>query len=618
MRLLALVLSASLAHAQAPVPVLFGNTSPGEVILLGAPSPATTLCTNTGIFTPAVAGIFGTASSFTGTSSDNPCVAVSPSTSLATQWWASGSASSGYLGYALSAPTILTRWRMASRPIDGGSSSFWLRSVGITLRGASTAAGCPTETVLDQIGPIGTYPYTLEQQTTGTNERLIASSTAYQYYCIVSAANGYGNISQFQIIGKAGNGAAAAQPVEPHPAPWGGYVQGLSQVVSITTATSGARILYTTSGTAPSCPSTGTVYTSPITLGGSSGASTTLKIIACDSALSTPASPVSTAVYYWGGWTNQLSLVDKLSGNPLPHDLKFNTVGSTLYGTGVFLGNDASNTSAQDGIWQTYSTDNGVSWAPSYQLLDNTSAAYTYVLRPSLLDTTVAGANRWVMWANNSSLSSGPGGLAVVSGAPAVNGPFAVINDNLNVDGLGSYKDHAEWVDPLTGNAWSVYNSQGSSPGPGMVLSQLTSNMQNTTGSPVRLMSGTNEGFIIFRQGSIVYIINGLANYYNDNNSYEPSVMMCEGGTLPACTDGTGGGWTANTAISGYGGIGSTTQGQPSGVYYISSLNQWVYVADSWGENDARGLYGSQWVFQPIIFTSGVISLGGQTTWLLP
>jgi hypothetical protein len=92
--------------------------------------------------------------------------------------------------------------------------------------------------------------------------------------------------STILLMGAGAPGAVATPTDSP-----GAGSYGSAQTVTLSDSTSGAAILYTTSGTAPSCPSTGTTYSA----GFSVSTTTTVKAIGCKSGMTDSA--VLTSVY---------------------------------------------------------------------------------------------------------------------------------------------------------------------------------------------------------------------------------------------------------------------------------------------------------------------------------
>jgi glucose/arabinose dehydrogenase len=169
-------------------------------------------------------------------------------------------------------------------------------------------------------GDLRTATFDILTSTTGTNFTaartgvVSAQNTSLQtfdftdvdparYVRIVGHGNSinlWNSFTEVEIWGGASGGGGNPPAAAPTFSPGGGTYTS-AQTVTITTATAGASIRYTTDGSTPT-PSVGTVYSAPVTI----GTTTTLKAVAYGSGLTTSA--VTTAMYTISSGTSNSKL----------------------------------------------------------------------------------------------------------------------------------------------------------------------------------------------------------------------------------------------------------------------------------------------------------------------
>ena len=141
----------------------------------------------------------------------------------------------------------------------------------------------------------------------------MSPSQAYRYYRFRDPVS-HGNVGELRFVVQYVSGLTA-MPVAPVITPGGGAFLSGSVTVSMSTATTGSTIYYTTNGTAPAC-GTSTLYSAPFALT-VSNPPTQVQAVACNSGLSTTQSLDLGNQYYRGyGWNAGDQMYDD-SGNEM-------------------------------------------------------------------------------------------------------------------------------------------------------------------------------------------------------------------------------------------------------------------------------------------------------------
>lgn len=198
-------------------------------------------------------------------------------------------------------------------PNTGYSFAGWSSSGSASCSGTGTCGPFSITTTTTITALMTANSYTLSTATAGTGSGTITGcagphtyTTAYS--CTVTPAAGSSIAS---VTGCGGSGTSTytgtmpasnctvtatfqATAATPTFSPGAGSY-GPAQTVTISTTTPGATLLYTTNGSTPACPSTGTTYTAPITV----AVSETVKAIACASGYTDSA--VGSAAYTING-----------------------------------------------------------------------------------------------------------------------------------------------------------------------------------------------------------------------------------------------------------------------------------------------------------------------------
>jgi poly(beta-D-mannuronate) lyase len=302
---------------------------------------------------------------------------------------------------------LTTRWAGQG---DGAYITFDLGSTqGVQLIKIAWYQGNTRTTTFDVLaGASSSGPWTtlinrgVSSGTTADFETYDFADISARYVRIVghgnSSGNGWNSISEVELWGaSAGTVDQVATPTFT-PAP-GTYTS--AQTVSITSATAGASIRYTTDGSTPTT-TTGTVYSGPISL----GTTTTLKAIAYQSGL-TP-SPVRTGTYTIGA--GGLDPSAPPSGNFDLSHWKITLPDATEVSASTLShGYELENTFYTDPV-----TGGMVFRCPN--LADTTSnSSYSRTELREMLDpsggSASAPANNWVMSTSSSSAKAAAGGV---------------------------------------------------------------------------------------------------------------------------------------------------------------------------------------------------------------
>jgi poly(beta-D-mannuronate) lyase len=236
--------------------------------------------------------------------------------------------------------------------------------------------------------------------TTTNVETYDFADTSARYIRIVghgnSSGNGWNSISEVELWGQTSTAGQVATPTfSPAPGTYTG-----AQTISISSATAGASIRYTTNGSTPT-PTTGTLYSGPITL----SATATLKAIAYQSGLNP--SPIGGGTYTIG--SGGLDPSAPPSGNfDLSHWKVTLPDASEVSASTLSKGYELENTFYTDPV-----TGGMVFRCPN--LADTTSnSSYSRTeLREMLAPDGSASApgNNWVMSTSSSSARSAAGGV---------------------------------------------------------------------------------------------------------------------------------------------------------------------------------------------------------------
>lgn len=421
---------------------------------------------------------------------------------------------------------------------------------------------------------------------------------------VMTPAGAYGNLAELQLFGSYTT-AVSAKPVAPSISPNGGRFPSGSTPVSISSLTRPASFLYTTDGSTPACPATGTVYTGTFTL--SPAATTTVKAIACDAALSTPASSVVSAVFHNYGFKpnddwfdNNGNLTEAHSGHVLgPINGYYYWVGTSMdlvssspnVITG-YIGGQGRLPRTDRGMW-LYKSSDLYNWQIVGNILAppvNGSVTWVSVLRPHILFNAANG--NYVMWAHCANIldATDRACVATTSGSNIESG-WSWVNTNLNPDGVG-FKDCTLFLDSDGVTAYTVYTIGSQN---GIRISRLNSAYTANDGVNTLAMAATaREAPQLFKIGLTYFLITSVSNFYDSTSTFDEKYI-----TTTAATPLSG--WSANpgsgTVLYASDPTGGQFNAQGSFVLIPQGKTQFFWGADFWTPSP---LYNSRQVWLPI------------------
>ncbi len=523
---------------------------------------------------------------------------------LDTYWGAAGT-SDEYFGLDLGAAAAPTAYRFTPRDdggADGGDPTthdFTKHQIGVVFQGSS-ASNFTSATTYDTI-PAWPPAYPARQ----LNERTLSGTAAARYWRMYQASGSY-TLAELRILGPQSPNVND-RPVAPTMSPWGGrYPNGLC-TVTITTRTTSAAIYYTTDGTTPTPDSNH--YTAPfqVTIGASG---TTLKAISYDLGCSTPTCETVTTAYFkpWAykpaeDWYDDRGvLIEAHSGGINYTNGRFYWFGQSANKdqatSGDFPNIDTVN---NDGVW-LYSSTDLLNWRLESHILNATSLNWRYIIRPHVRYN--AATSKWVLWAQAfTGLNAPSTSQAVIATAPAITGPWAWVNENIDPDGLG-FRDANLYQEGTA--AYLVYEN---GPNTTEYVSPLASDYLTTTGSPTTpnpVGTTGREAPVIIKNGSTYFWVTSTLNYYHEDLTFDLKY-----GTRADLT----GRFSALAALFASDPLGTIYNGQPSDIISIPGRTGFLYMSDRWSHT---WLYDSRYVWLPLTFpTSTTVRALTPASWTL-
>lgn len=421
--------------------------------------------------------------------------------------------------------------------------------------------------------------------------RLVGAT--YQYFRVRDSSTNAGlgtsgNVSEFWIIGPPVS-AVNAQPVAPvlNPA---SYVDlnGTLQL-AMTSQTTSASILYTTDGTSPACPSTGTAYSGAFhpTIGANTRI--TIKAIACDASLSTQSSFITTGFYQSYGFKTGDVIYDITNGWPLqpwagqiygPVDgyyyrTGFNLLaGSQTFAMGASTCSSGQSCSHTDGVIKIafYRSTDLYNWAFD-GFIDNPPGGYG-VSRIHVIWN--APNKKWVLFTDCA--NSGGTILMCVANSSKPNGPksggswtWQTVGVQVQSENFGDFN---LFVDD-DGSGW-VVNAVYTGTGAGSSnISKLSSDYLTVTATTLNLaLPSQREAHILWKRQGVYFLAHSPYQLFGWNE--QPTYQTCSCAT-PATNS-----WAAEANITN----SSSSASQPEQIYYVPGKTQasdpYLFFLDTW------------------------------------
>jgi len=433
------------------------------------------------------------------------------------------SSTGAWAGIDCGAATTLTRLRYTATPIYEDAT------LGATINGDLSDSTFASPALLSTLSAT-------VRPSTGTllNEVDVSPGASYQYYMVQVASGNIWGFADLDFIGTWASGVYS-QPVAPVITPPGGnYDQ--PTVVRMSCITTSATIYYTLDGTTPT--SSSTQYTGPFTV----TTSKQVNAIAIDTELSTPSSRVTTAYFIIpSALVSQVNVYDnrgyrltstrgQIFLDPvskyyyqylLDQDYFVKPSTGNAMGTNVYRSADLRN-------W-TY-TGNICGPAIGSQINSSLIAGRIQMFYN-------AANNNYVAWTEGNDTDS----LRVwTSTAPDGSVPFTIVGTfnagNILGDGNtgGQYGDMGSFVDPVSGNAYIIYNYAANT---NTAFSKLNSSYTNTVASGSATYSLIGEAHTVFYySGTYFYMYSGLTGLTWNLNHYQTSTTPIgpwSGATVP-------------------------------------------------------------------------------------
>lgn len=572
--------------------VYAGNTTTpalyvyGAQLVLGNSAPAYTANTNKGLAATQLNS--GDLTKFWGSLTANAWAGVDAG--IAVQW---------------------TRYAFTPRP---GSTSPYSTPLAldseILMQGNLVQTG--TDSGFSSPSTVDTIPATPYYARFNLNSRSVSGNS--RYIRMLPSSSNYGSIGQLQFFANYAPAiAAVAAPVAPAISPWGGQFPSGSSTVTISSATRGAKIYYTTDGTTPTPAST--LYSGPFTLNIGVGSTVTLKAIAYVASFGTTTSAVSSSVFYGYGFSpkqdiydNRGILVEAHSGNVSydPNTSLYYWVGSIANkysppgltsGTANIIRNDV-------GVLMYSSPTGYAPWTFVGNILPEPTGWFSCT-RPHLMYN--AANNNYVIWAHveNPNASSYTSDL-IVATASAITGPWTWGSTFVT----NAAADTSTFID-TDGTGYIVYvNGQAQS----ITIAKLASDYKTITASTVVLTSVPyREAPVLLRNGSAgnYFLITSQSVPYDSVTTQADLRYITSAGANPLSGWGSLPGATAfasePAANSGY-------NGQGSFALVLQGKTQ-PFIGTDWWQSGSN-FYGSRQTWLPITFpTASTLNIGIPATW---
>lgn len=501
-----------------------------------------------------------------------------------------------YIDHGVGNTAIVDRIRIAARESDYADGHIQ-RVNGGKIESATDSAFTASLTTLLTLDAIGTTVYMPREMLKVT----VPTGTARRYWRYLGANGSYGTLAEFRFDGPP-SGSTPCRPVPVDVSPAGGRFPSGFATVTMSCETTSASIYYTTDGTTPD--NTKTLYTGTLQLNLGTSA-VTLKAVAYDATCSTALSEVVTHTFNpWGFKPNEAwydtagRLIEAHGGDILDNrsrDGYFYWYGQTanLLNTGAGV-----DTSGNFGVWAYRSTDL-LNWERIGRILGNTAQNYAWMERPRVLYN--AANNNYVMWVRGRTI--GNVGYGCVATSASAGSGWSYVSDNLTLD-AGELRDYHLALDGST--AYIVWTTNVV-----VKISALTANYQSLTGSVTTIMTADREAPILFKYGSLWYLITSGSNYYDADSTFSVSYI-----TSSALLSG----WPSIANLTAYNAVktdlfasdpvGGNFNGQPTSLVKIGE--RFIYLADHW---DATQLYNSRYVFLPLSFNGTTLSATTPAEW---
>jgi hypothetical protein len=412
----------------------------------------------------------------------------------------------------------------------------------------------------------------------------MSPSQAYRYYRFRDPVS-HGNVGELRFVVQYVSGLTA-MPVAPVITPGGGAFLSGSVTVSMSTATTGSTIYYTTNGTAPAC-GTSTLYSAPFALT-VSNPPTQVQAVACNSGLSTTQSLDLGNQYYRGyGWNAGDQMYDD-SGNEMETH-----AGSMLWAEGKWWwigmnqswgGSVANWALGHPGLW-LYSSTDMYTWTKVGQNV--TDLGVVNVERPHVIYNALH--NNYVMWMKAAPYPGTGNSYAAVLTGPHPYGPWTVLTTTYDPATTGTYvgfRDNTLFVD-TNGTAYTAFTDGTNTQ---FHIMQLSTDYTTAVGSVITPdASGGREGPALFRNGSTYFLVTSQstnASLTNDDVEYQTASSPL--GPWSALS-GSGTFYTKLVTSTVY-------NAQATQVIKLPWMsNAYVYLADSWTESQVTTPAGSTW-----------------------